>query len=282
METCIDQEWATVGSPASESSVEEWPMTGKAKEDAKHTWVPIATLVLVALGVGGGTAWTLHNEIASVNKSITAVDEHIARVETAVRIVGAKQGGNTQTLIDEALKVAVANAKTDPDGAKTVLAIANRWITQQGESHIPAPQESFVAALAQYQALSAFPALSGTAHDGMLKLAEYSTAVEASPPPATMTMDASLDIIHGRYYLHDGVIIGPRAIVTSSDNRGTDIDNFVITNVVFKDAVIIYRSGPLVLQNVRFINCRFVVPNSLPGNQLLAAAIQQPSNATIG
>jgi hypothetical protein len=124
------------------------------------------------------------------------------------------------------------------------------------------------------------PALSGTAHDGILKLAEYSAAVAPPPPQHLMVFAASLEVINGHYFLHDGVLIGPRALATSSE--GTDIDNFTISNVVFKDVVIIYHGGPLTLSNVRFINCRFVVTNSSLGNQLLAAAIQQPANATIG
>jgi len=66
------------------------------------------------------------------------------------------------------LKVAVANAKADPDGAKAVLAIANHWLAQQSESRIPATQQSFVAAAEQYQALGKYPALSEEANNGML------------------------------------------------------------------------------------------------------------------
>jgi endonuclease III len=104
MEACIDQEWAVVGSPASESNAEESTMTGKTTEDARHAWVPIASLVLLSLGVGGGAVYAVHNEFTGVNQRISAVDAHVARVEMAVRIVGAKQGGDTQTLIDEALR----------------------------------------------------------------------------------------------------------------------------------------------------------------------------------
>jgi len=59
------------------------------------------------------------------------VDKHIGRVETAVRIVGAKQGGDTKTLIDEALAVARnASDSGRTESAKAVLDIANRLLAR--------------------------------------------------------------------------------------------------------------------------------------------------------
>lgn len=56
------------------------------------------------VGLIVGSTWKVHD-------AFSKIDKHIARVETAVRIIGAKQGGDTKTLIDEALAVA-KNAST--------------------------------------------------------------------------------------------------------------------------------------------------------------------------
>jgi len=53
-------------------------------------------------------------------------------------------------------------------------------------------------------------------------------------------------------------------------------------NVVFENMTIRYNGGPVILHNVRFINCRFEVPNSPRGYQLLASAVEQPANVQIG
>jgi hypothetical protein len=81
-------------------------------------------------------------------------------------------------------------------------------------------------------------------------------------------------------YLKDSYFIGENALFTSP--QGTDIDYFILENVTFENATIVYRGKPVVLKNVRFINCRFVVPDSSTGDQLLGAAIKQPATAQIG
>src|ERR1700729_704142 len=66
----------------------------------------IITTILATIAVVGGSIWALHIEFSKITDRLGEIDRHIARVETAVRIVGAKQGGDTKTLIDEALTVA--------------------------------------------------------------------------------------------------------------------------------------------------------------------------------
>jgi hypothetical protein len=276
MEAAIETGWAALDSPASDPAKLEEDLP-KAKVDVKG-WISLA---VVCVGLVGGAVWAIAHEFATVNQRIGNVDAHISRVETAVRIVGAKQGGDTQTLIDEALKVTVANAKSDPDGAKVTLAIANRWITQQSEAHIPAPQESFSSAIEQYQALVKIPALSETAHEGMLKLAEYKSGVVPSPENLPNVFAGSMER-RGRFtYLYDALISGAGGLY--NDPQGAAIDYFVMRNVVFRNAVIVYHGGPVVMDHVVFINCRFITPNTPQGNQLLEIAIKEKAaSATIG
>src|SRR6266705_672954 len=86
----------------------------------------------------------LYAAFSHLETQIHSVDKHISRVETTVRIVGTKQGGDTKTLIDEALAVAKnASDAGRTESAKAVLDIANRLLAEQKASREPAPQEFF-------------------------------------------------------------------------------------------------------------------------------------------
>jgi len=138
-------------------------------------WAALVVSLLIAVC---GATFALWHEFSEL-------DKHIARVETAVRIIGAKQGGDTKTLMDEALTVAMNNSSAGRiDRAKAVLAVANRLVQQQKEERIPAPQETFDTALIQYHDLKQFPPLRSSAHEGLTQLADYRSAITA--PPATL------------------------------------------------------------------------------------------------
>jgi hypothetical protein len=242
----------------------------KPKTDWKG-WVALAVTVMIAVV---GATWALWHEFS-------VLDKHISRVEMAVRIIGAKQGGDTKTLMDEALTIALNNS-TDgrPDGAKVALGIANRQLQERIQAHVDVPQEEFDDALEHYQILKQSPALREAAHDGILKLAEYRTAIAPPPPNAQAAYLGDAELIGPNRHLINSAIVGNHVIHNSPD--GFDIDGFVLKNVVFTDVTIVYRGGPVFLENVRFINCRFEVPDTHQGDQLLEAAIKQQTDLTIG
>lgn len=53
------------------------------------------------------------------------------------------------------------------------------------------------------------------------------------------------------------------------------IDGLRLRNVVFKDMVIAYDGGPLQMENVTFINCKFDFPSSKQGQALALAVLQE-------
>jgi hypothetical protein len=55
------------------------------------------------------------------------------------------------------------------------------------------------------------------------------------------------------------------------------IDGLRLRNVIFKDMTIAYDGGPLLMENVTFINCKFDFPSSKQG-QALALAVLQETN----
>ena len=247
----------------------------------KNNGVEWRTIIATAVFVGG-ILWTAHYEIGKLDDRIAAVDKHIGRVETAVRIVGAKQGGDTKTLIDEALIVAKnASAVGHTETAKTIVDYANRLLEEQKQSKSDVSQQFFDATLAHYQSLKNSPVLRHSAQAGALALVEYKSAI--TPVPSTQGTKAYLgEIRHiGQFtYIKDSYFVGNNVIATSP--QGTTLDYMIAENVTFKDATIVYNGGPVALKNVRFINCRFVVPDSPQGDRLLTAAITQPITAQIG
>jgi len=247
-------------------------MTPPAKLGIDWKWW--VTTGIVVLGLIVGSAWKLKDEL-------TKIDKHIARVETAVRIIGAKQGGDTKTLIDEALMASKSAADAGrTESAKTLLDIANHLLAEQKVSREPAPQEFFDSAIKKYQKLKQSPELADSAWDGTTKLAEYRSAISTVPLGFGIHI-GELSHKGGFRYLKDSLISGPSAIAMGTE-RGFVLDGFFLDNVVFENANIIYKGGPVVLQNVRFVNCQFDVRRSPRSEQLLEAAMKQPVNATIG
>jgi hypothetical protein len=240
----------------------------------KIDWKGWLALVITALCAIGGAAWGIAHEFSQL-------DKHIARVETAVRIIGAKQGGDTKTLMDEALTVAINDSRTGRiDGAKSVLAVANRLVEQQSEAHIPATQETFDNALIQYHELKQIPPLRNSAHEGMIQLADYRSAITTPPQIIPHVYLGEMSFENGHVSLKDSLIIGNNAIRIG--HYGADLDGLVMHNVVFMDVDIYYHGGFIVMDNVKFLNCRFHVTDSIHGDELLEAAIEAQTQLRIG
>jgi hypothetical protein len=105
-------------------------MPNTPKEQIDWKWA-FSTGIGAAMFMGG-LLWAAHHEISNLDDRIAGLDKHIGKVEMAVRIVGAKQGGDTKTLVDEALTVAKNDSAAGRlENAKIVLDIANRLLEQQ-------------------------------------------------------------------------------------------------------------------------------------------------------
>jgi hypothetical protein len=77
--------------------------------------------------------------------------------------------------------------------------------------------------------------------------------------------------------LNAGLQHGPAFIV--SENLDVDLDTMHIENAVFYNARIIYQGGPVILKNVYFVNCTFVLAQ-YQSSQLLADAVLGSSAVT--
>jgi hypothetical protein len=254
-------------------------MTSPPKRDpSRRDWAGIFTACVFV----GGLLWAAHIEISKLNDRIANVDKHIARVETAVRIVGAKQGGDTKTLIDEALAVAKnASDAGRTDSAKKVMDIANRLLTEQRISREQVPQEFFDKAMEKYRNLKKSPALADSAWEGTKELAEYRSATASVPAGFSGVHIGEMGQRGPFRYLKDSFMSGQNAIRTPGC-QGFDLDGWYLENVVFWDVTICYRGGLAVLSNVHFVNCHFDIEKSTRADQLMEAVVKQPANIAIG
>jgi len=200
-------------------------MVTTPKNNSRIDWKSVLPTALTAAIFVGGVLWAAHSEISKIDDRLVNLDKHISRVETAVRIVGAKQGGDTKTLIDEALTVAKkASAAGHVDNAKTIVAYANRLLSEQKHYRIEAPQEFFASTLDNYQSLGKSPDLRESARAGTFLLAEYRSALQPQPELPTKT-DNALPQLAGnpKVVLYPSIyqIVSPLHTHTNIDVIGT-------------------------------------------------------------
>jgi hypothetical protein len=251
----------------------EESMSNRRQTDGIDWKWAITTLIAVIAVVGPAVWFVAHK--------LDKLDEHIQRVEIAVRIIGAKQGGDTKTLIDEALQAAnIASADGRTDSAKTILDIANRLLAEEKASGNLAPQKFFDSAIRKYNTLGQSPQLAEAAWNGATALAEYRSQLNSVPPGLSEAHIGELGRKGPFRYLKDSFISGPQAIQMSGES-GFVLDGFYLENDTFVGATIIYKGGPVILQNVRFVNCKFEIQRSPHAAQLLEAAVKESVNLNI-
>lgn len=113
-----------------------------------------------------------------------------------------------------------------------------------------------------------------------MTLVEYRSAVSSVPSGFTAVRIGQLSRRGPFRYLKDSLISGQNAIAMGTE-KGFVLDGFYLDNVVFENANIIYHGGPVILQNVRFVNCTFSVRRSPQSEKLLEAAAKEVVNAAI-
>lgn len=259
-------------------------MAHPSSKDSRIDWKSVLPTALTAAIFIGGFLWAAHSEISKITDRLDGLDKHLARVETAVRIVGAKQGGDTKTLVDEALTVAqnaVNSGRTD--SAIATLAATDSLLREQ-----PLRTDQSTIRAIGFRALklttATAPSVSNVAWNVTNSiLTSYSAALPPPPlnesylihisttSPTTECMgvgNAQLGVFQDFLFegctAHLDALFGPRALARE----------VYIENTVFKNAIIVYSGGPLRLRGIYFENCTFRFEprkgSELFANQLLA------------
>ncbi len=73
----------------------------------------------------------------------------------------------------------------------------------------------------------------------------------------------------------------PYLLIHNAQGSGElDLDDFWLRNVIFEGVRIHYTGGPLILENVYFVNCTFDVTNNSVGQNFVAAALSSSTGIT--
>lgn len=255
----------------------------------------VGGLMGIASFVGGGV-WVVHTEVSRIDQAIEKIDKRMVNLTMAIKVLGDAQGGKTKELVDDALTIAQAKAQAgDVQAAARIVNMANELIAEEKQKRQTAPQEFFQNALANYKTIweksSGRGPAAQKAFQGTVELAEYRSAITLPPQnfhPAheykgqkRVSFGEMATGPNGYLLLRDAALYGPNAI-QRGPGPGFDIDGTDLENVVFYNSIISYRGAPAILKNVWFVNCTFLVSESVNGNKLLQVAALAESSARIG
>jgi hypothetical protein len=251
-------------------------MAGNTKEKSDVKWW--ITTGLIVVGMVGGTAWRLEYELSKI-------DKHISRVETAVRIVGAKQGGDTKTVIDEVLTAAqnAINSGRIDSAIATLNAMGNLLKEQPLQVDKETSKEIGVRALKL--TTTQRPPWKVT----NAVLTSYSFALPPPPLDETKlivqryTNSAVECITIGRadnWIFRDFLFENCTAHIDALFGSKAIAQRVYISNSVFKNVRIVYSGGPLLMKGIYFESCTFDLEPST-GSESIATQLlaqNQPFN----
>ena len=259
-------------------------------------------LVLHALGEPTGIATALCIAIVGmveITRALTYRRAHSKKVSGRYEIVSAVPSRRyalqtaLSALIFEAIisgvrrfgKIKRYSVETSLDSAQQAIETgeiqyADRHLQQVAttlqkltQTRTPAPPSFFDATAQKLKELRDVPIYNIDVHPALLQLAEYRSV--NTPRPSELRSFAQVGELRR---------MGAFTFISDSYFRRSgnyDIDGFILDNVTFEEITISYRGGPVSLHNVRFINCRFIVPYSPRADQFLLAATRQPVNVEI-
>jgi hypothetical protein len=234
----------------------------------------VGGLMGIASFVAGGV-WVVHLELSRIDQAIGKTDKRMVGLTMAIKVLGDAQGGKTKDLVDDALTIAKAkNESGDTQAAARTLAIANELIAEQKQKGVQAPHQFFRDAVANYSEIweqsHGYGAAADQAFMGTLQLAEYRSALTLTPQdfhPKSQINPVNSGAYIGHMQFENGYILLTDSILVGLKNF--KIDHYMMENVVFSGATVIYDGGPLVMRNVTFVNCKFLVRASVLSNQFL-------------
>ncbi len=68
---------------------------------------------------------------------------------------------------------------------------------------------------------------------------------------------------------------GPRYVIVDGPSDGfNDLDEMRFKNIIFTNTAISYKGGPLVLDNVYFVNCTFTIARDSGGQRFAKSILQ--------
>jgi hypothetical protein len=237
-------------------------------------WIPIGAPIVALLVVGVTLGIHLDNKIGMLQKDIQATTGRLGKVEDAVKVLGNQQPDQTQKIIHDLLVAAKIVGK--PEIAARATRVATSLMTVLKEEKRPANPEFFRLTTDNLNALRHQPELKTHAFGTEQQLAEYRSALQPEQTTrGTVFKCAQGPEIAGGFG-GDKKVLNKFIESVTIVNCYQDLDGFSWTNVVFVNARIIYSGGPVILNNVIFVNCKFEIKPSDDGFEVLQyAALDQ-------
>jgi hypothetical protein len=214
----------------------------------------------------------IDQKVDDLGKKIDGLSDRVSRIEGSLgkRVSAVEDKVNQQTslarLIDPSRVLATIRAEIELAQARgKLLPVSDVNDFRNAVQALPASAHEYwttVAAIINYQSL--LNQMSGEA-----------------PDPAKVSKPCSM-FTNGRGNLSIGNVFGNMLI----SNCVVDLDTQTFSDVTFKNSVVRYRGGPVTLERVAFINCRFILelqtPPSTPTQKnLLLALLASPDQKSV-
>jgi hypothetical protein len=227
----------------------------------------IATGALIPLGIHLDNK--IENKTDAIRQDVQSMSKRQEKDEAAIKTLSSEQTDKVQKLIEQLLSM--ANTINNPGIRTKATQLAASLVVGLKEEKKSSNPQFFEGATVQLAALHK----TGTKEEKLQafqvqqQLAEYQSALQTVRE-------------HG-FTFDCGTPKGRFAIGTQKGSTNT-LQNFTITNcsqvlddlrwrhVIFVNSIIIYRGGPVVLDDVVFINCKFEVQRDDDGFQVLQYA----------
>jgi hypothetical protein len=250
----------------------------------KGLWWAGGLIFSAFLAVG----WQLY----SLNRDVGRIDGKVGEIPAAI----------AEKMMDESK----ANVdRGDTAEAARDLVLATSFLTDAKKKKAPVNADFFDDAYAKLNQLAKVPQLSNQWQNARLELASYRSVLQSPPklaePGKRVNAPISRDELNDATYLvmeSPGEFFVPPSVVRKlSDSFGVEnivlvggvdgvtqtLDGIRWINDVFENVQIRYRSGEVLLDNVKFVNCTFDITNDPGGVRVTDYAIVgEPEKLVIG
>lgn len=259
------------------------PEMGDIGDAAKRLSIPLWGRLLIA---------ALALVVAGAGTSFITIFVKLGKMNAALLTLASKQPAETKDLVKELLSQAWQDVTTGHIArAEKALSISPVLLATATKQRTPAAPEFFkssITTLDELQSRSSSVEIAEGVRGVRIILAQYRSALEVAKPLPTaayyvLPKEAvrrsdgfrTLHIDNVRQAVVDlrevppGVSAlvlgppGPPGIIANSElpvfviNGTQRLDGLTLINVVFSNMLIKYSGGPITLQNVKFVDCRF-------------------------
>lgn len=205
----------------------------KVSNHIKFAWACIGFLFALAVGASG-TFYSMHG-------TLTHIEDQLPSGQIKNAIVGPVDTQKLKRIQDIVATAKSSGMAIDPK----VVSRAGTRLIEETKVNSPLAELSWQTAI---------------------RLAEYRSYENSQVDPSYPNYRGTTPVPAPQEQLPQGI----RLFFSNDVFEGVtlDLDGGSWDGVVFKDAIIRYAGGPVILHDVRFENCRFEVPVSIPAQKV--------------